>query len=146
MESYGNKNDNAMMDMLLRSQKTVCTVKTTKSGHRDRFEMDMLSRLQKIRQAKTGKKYRFTEASASKKEEEAKDHNQSRYHTNTSKSGPFGEYHGEESKPMDKNESSSDESDEQKEMSERPAIKYDIKKQIRQLNNSNYGNFEGVPR
>ena len=117
MESYGNKNDNAMMDMLLRSQKTVCTVKTTKSGHRDRFEMDMLSRLQKIRQAKTGKKYRFTEASASKKEEDARDNNQSRYQTKSSTTGPFGEFHGAESKHMDKNESSSDDdTDEEKEM------------------------------
>ena len=107
----------------------------------------MLNRLQKIRQAKTGKKYRFTEASASKKEEDARDNNQSRYQTNTSTTGPFGEFHGAESKHMDKNESSSDDdTDEEKEMAKRPPVKYDIKKQIRQLNNSNYGNFEGVPR
>ena len=41
-----------MVNMLLRSQLNVCSIKTTKSGHRDRFEMDILQRLNKIRQTK----------------------------------------------------------------------------------------------
>lgn len=42
LEAYGNKGDNEMMNMLVRSQHNVCAVKTTKAGHRDRFEMDLL--------------------------------------------------------------------------------------------------------
>ena len=39
---YGNRGDVDMVNMLLRSQLNVCSVKTTQSGHRDRFEMDLL--------------------------------------------------------------------------------------------------------
>ena len=55
MSNYGNKGDNALMSMLVRSQKSVCNVKTTKEGHRDRFEMDLLTRLEKIRKQKASR-------------------------------------------------------------------------------------------
>lgn len=55
MSDYGNKGDNALMSMLVRSQKSVCNVKTTKAGHHDRFEMDLLTRLQKIRKQKASR-------------------------------------------------------------------------------------------
>jgi len=44
-QEYGNRDDTDMIGLLLRSQKNVCSVKTTKLGHHDRFEMDLLTRL-----------------------------------------------------------------------------------------------------
>ena len=58
LQEYGNKGDADMINLLLRTQKNVCSVKTTSSGHRDRFEMDLLSRLHKIRTNKEASRKR----------------------------------------------------------------------------------------
>lgn len=66
---YGNKGDGEMVNMLLRSQLNICSIKTSSSGHRDRFEMDLLQRLHKIRQAKAKNKQRHISSSNASNQE-----------------------------------------------------------------------------
>ena len=133
MQDYGNKDDTDMMTLLLRTQKNVCSVKTTKQGHRDRFEMDLLSRIQKIRTAKVAR--RPLPSQTENEPSVTKDsHNLSKEQTS-------------EIQEQEQEDGDGDEEEEQNEATaDTHQEKYDIRKQIQQLNASHYAKFEGVPK
>lgn len=153
---YGNRGDVDMVNMLLRSQLNVCSVKTTQSGHRDRFEMDLLQRLHKIRQANATKTQQQMRGQQHLTQEQAAKLQQNRDLNKMYRAYTTGERIKEQievenvDKKYSDGEEDNDLNEEEKEVRDfynRTANqKYDIKKQISQLNNSDYGKFIGMPR